>query len=74
MDVSEIEAQFTNLKAIYKKYEDMFNRGYLGEDGFEKEYANFQKELIDAGIESYYEEFQRQVDELVAARGLEWAE
>lgn len=74
MDVSEIEAQFTNLKAIYKKYADMFNRGYLGEDGFEKEYANFQKELIDAGIESYYEEFQRQVDELVAARGLEWAE
>jgi len=74
MDVSEMEAQFTNLKAIYKKYVDMFDRGYLGADGFEKEYANFQKELKDAGIESYYEELQRQVDELVAERGLKWAE
>lgn len=73
MDVSEIEAQFTNLKAIYKKYADMFNRGYLGLDGFEKEYANFQKEMNDAGAAEYYAEFQKQVDELVAARGLKWA-
>lgn len=70
-DASEMEAQYANLTAIYEEYSTMFHRGYAGKD-FQAKYEEMLTRLDEAGVDEFYAEMQRQVDEFIAANNRTW--
>lgn len=71
-DRSECEALYASLKAIWDEYYPMFSRGYLGADKFEAKYQEFQQKLEKAGIKTYIEKVQVQIDQYVAKNKCKW--
>lgn len=70
-DVSPVEIEIANIQAVSQEYGPMFSRGYLGAD-WEAKYDEFLQKLDAAGMQTYLEEFQRQVTEFVEETGVKW--
>ena len=71
IDVSGIETEAANLIAVYKEYDPMLKRGYLGAD-WEAKYDEFVAKMYEGGLQNVLDEYQRQVDAFVAANGSKW--
>lgn len=68
-DVSTEEAQ---IKAVVDEYNDVLVKGVKGVAGYQATLNEFLNKLEEAGMSSYMEEVQNQVNAFVAERGVAW--
>ncbi|MGL6198426.1 MAG: ABC transporter substrate-binding protein [Lachnospiraceae bacterium] len=65
-DADSVSAEYTALKSVLDQYRPLLEWGFA--DDVEATLAEFNQALYDAGLETYMEEKQRQLDEFIESK------
>lgn len=68
-DPKNVETEYTVIKSLIDEYKQSFALGIYG-DNTEKEFANFQKKLSDAGLDKVTSELKKQYEGYLLRTGL----
>ncbi len=68
VSTANVTTQLEQISAVYTEYSDGFGKGIYGAD-FEAKYAEFLGKLEKAGIQDVIDDFQKQLDDWLAANG-----
>ena len=68
VNTDSVSTQLDQIKAVTTEYRDTLLQGVLGEAGWKACYDEYMEKLKVAGIDEVTEEFQRQLDEFLAAQ------